>query len=742
MTEQYYAKSKLSDGRQPTVKEHLNAVAMLAGSYGAEISMGDAAALAGQLHDFGKYSPSFQELLQGKRIGVNHAACGAAFLEQICKGKRGFHAIIEAICAHHSALRSYVEISQDLNAVLKGNSSIEIDGKEVALVGVNAYRQAACAFQGDFPQFRLSSSQMISQFFEDAEELNGLKRMLQTRMLFSCLVDADYSVSAADKDKDYLERSERMTAAFPKASDALIQYCATIQAESKADPKLNAVREQVFNACADAAQLEPGLFYLTAPTGTGKTLALLKFALNHCLERQKSRIIIVLPFLSLTEQSSKIYRTMIPDLLEDTSQSDLNEEARLYSSRWRVPLIITTSVKFFETLFSDRPVNCRKLHNIANSVIVFDEAQTLPPELTRLTIHAVEELCQKYGCTMVFSTATQPDYSAIRSLENWRPREILPDHAAYYASLRRTQVHWRLLDEEQMSWPQLVQELSEKESVCAIVNLRKHARSLYRLLRQCSDPNTVFYLSTDLCPAHRSEVIQIIHTRLDAGLPCRVVSTQCIEAGVDLDFDAVYRALAPLDSIIQAAGRCNRNGRLPGLGQVVVFRPEEEEYPGIWYRNAAETVRRLCMESPIDIHDPAHIQKYYQNVFSKLQDKAALTKAIREQDYRSAAREYKLIKKQGVQVIVPFLGQIDLYNMLCKELRTSGISRAAMRTAAPITVSCYAADVPASIMEQLTYQNQDEGMSDYYLLGAQAEHLYQQDMGLQIADYYENGLFF
>ena len=739
MVNNYYAKSVLFNGRHPTVKEHLEGVLKLAREYGAEVSMAEAAELAGMLHDFGKYSNRFQDLLKRKATGVNHAICGAALLYRLSNGRPGFHKIIEVISAHHSALTGYASLKNYLDAVLRQLDPIEFDGKESALSGIEEYQAATELFRRDFPDFRLTKEQMLKLPTPGKyPEIDNLNSMLRSRMLLSCLVDADYSTSAMEEDESFLARSEQSAPDFSAALLALAGYRAELSAKSEPDTELNQLRSAVFEACSAAAAQEPGLYNLTAPTGTGKTLALLQFALRHCVQWKKTRIILVLPFLSLTEQSARVYRTVLPELLEDTSQSRLDDDARLYSDRWRVPAIITTSVKFFESLFADRPGDCRRLHNIANSVIVFDESQTLPPELTRFTIHAARELTRSYGCTMLFSTATQPDFSAIHTLEEWAPREILPNHADFYAALKRTTVTWRIGDGDRIGWEELAQELSAYQSVCAIVNVRKHARALYRAVLALCGAAEVFFLTTDLCPAHRSQVIAAIRARLDAHLPCRVISTQCIEAGVDLDFDAVYRALAPLDSIIQAAGRCNRNGRLPGPGQVVVFWPEDEAYPGDWYRNAAKTVQRLCKAHPIDIHDPAEIQRYYREVFSGLKDKPALKDAIERQDYRAVAREYRMIERRAsAQVIVPYHGEQALYDEIISKL-ARGITPDIMRQAAPLTVSCYAGEKLAEVAEQIPFRKHDFGMSPFYRIRVQSTGCYDPDMGFQIPDQPKN----
>lgn len=738
MTKQYFAKSILSNGKQPTVKDHLQAVSELAKQYGAEINMAAPAELAGILHDFGKYSDRFQDVLAGNPSRINHAICGAVLLNAVGQGSYGFHKIIEAICAHHSALASYEALRPILECLWKESLPREFDGKEAALTGAEDYKQAYKLFRQDFPAFQLTSEQRIKTHYSDKRDTatNNLISMLQTRMLFSCLVDADYTASATEEDETYPEQSERSENDYSPAIHSLAEYRTKLSAESTADAELNAMRNAVFNACSDAALQNPGLFTLTAPTGTGKTLALLQFALQHCVQWGKQRIILVLPFLSLTEQSAATYRNILPDLFEDTSQSELSDEARLYTSRWRVPFIVTTSVKFFQSLFADHPSECRRLHNIANSVIVFDEAQTLSPELTRFTLYAIQSLIQDYGCTMLLSTATQPDYSAISTLSQWKPQEILPDSSKYYARLKRTELTWRIREKDQISWESLAQELLSQTSVCTIVNLRKHARLLYQALRTLCAEEEIFFLTTDLCPAHRSQVIAAIRERLDHRLPCRVISTQCIEAGVDLDFDAVYRALAPLDSIIQAAGRCNRNGRLQDLGKVVIFRPEDEGYPGNWYRNAAETVRRLCAVHPIDIHDPEEIRRYYREIFSHLKDKPALKDAIQRQDYHAVAQEYQIIEKQqSAQIIVPFEGMLELYNQIVNDLKNDGITPALVRKAAPITVSCYIDNRLETIAEQVPYRKKGEGMSPFYYLRRDFLNCYTSDMGLLVPEF-------
>ena len=725
----YYAKSLLSNGKQPTVQEHLEKVSALAAQFGEALSMQEEAELAGLFHDFGKYSSQFQGVLSGVNRHVDHALPGAVFLKN-CWGKnvkmsrRGKH-VVEAIAGHHDGLRNCLLIDRDHPAPGK-TSSVRDDSE---------YMIAQKEFLKDFPAFKLHM--LPDQHISINDQVAS---MLYTRMLFSCLVDADYSVSASDEKEAYLEKTTDESFDPQEMLIRLNAYRDGIRKNSKANQELNAIRDAFYEQCGKAGEEnEEGLFTLTGPTGIGKTLALMHFSLRHCVQWHKNRIIVVLPFLSLTEQTVKEYTSFADFILEDTSQAQWTDETKEFSSRWSAPVIVTTSVKFFEALFCDQPTDCRKLHHMANSVILFDEAQSLPNEVLGCTLEAVEELCKRYHVTMVFSTATQPDYHTISPA--WQPKEIYPDHAALFQRLKRVNVTWRIKNETPLS--AIAREMSEKESVCAIVNLRKHARELFEALTASCPENECFFLTTDLCAAHRSHQIQTIKERLKAGLPCRVVATQCIEAGVDLDFDGMYRALAPLEAIIQAAGRCNRNGRIPGGGEVIVFVPETGDrlYPGNWYARGASVVAQMYAENgSIDINDPAFIQTYYQLLFKNQCDKQALKDAIEERDYARTSKEYRLIESRGVQVIVPY-GELEQdYQQIKDQLLKDGLSHGQMRFLAPYTVTCtlpqdrikaFAEPIPLPAKIRKRYAEYDAA-SGYYMLHPQCLDAYTKQMGLQL----------
>lgn len=738
MMDTYYAKSVLLDGTQPTVKDHLCSVAKMAQKFGKEIGLENEAYIAGMLHDFGKYSDSFQNVLKHKCENIDHAFCGATAL-CISKRKSSYRPIVEAINGHHNGLTEYSQIETKMETSFSSDIPIEANERKIsALASQTQYKRAFASFNYDFPDFKPPKIETF-QASTDNEYCANIESMLHTRMIFSCLVDADYTVSASDNSKKYADESEITEFCSENVLESLYAYRNKIKANSNSDNKLNSIRDLVFDKCGIAGDGAPGVYTLTAPTGTGKTLALMNFALRHCAKHNKKRIIIVLPFLSLTEQNAEVYRKIYSGVLEDHSQSNLCDNEREFSARWRVPVIITTSVKFFETLFSRSPSDCRKLHNIADSVIVFDEAQSLPIDVTKATLFTVNDLCRRYSCTMLFSTATQPDFSSIPDIKSeWKPIEILRDNQDIFNKLRRTDVEWGI--ESRIKLDVIAKEMSECESVCAIVNLRRHASKLYETIKVLCPEEEVFLITTDLCIEHRRKVIAEIKQRLHDGLPCRVVSTQCIEAGVDLDFEVMFRALAPLESVIQAAGRCNRNGKRKG--RVVVFIPDEEGklYPGSWYEYCAEVLRLMCCDGKVDINSTTAIKEYYSKLFASAKDKADLVTAIKSKSYIDTEQQYKLIDNSGIRIIVPYTECKALFDRIRSEIvQHGGITPAIMKDAAGITVSCYVPygkeEMIESFAERLTYGGRHSGEeleSDFYILRPQYSYMYSDDMGLKL----------
>ena len=524
--------------------------------------------------------------------------------------------------------------------------------------------------------------------------------MLDARMLFSALVDADYLATEGHFNGDartpYCHREDGPILDVDRAIAALDRYIASVRSD-QGDAPMAAAREALHAACVAAAEEPQGLFTLSAPTGSGKTLAMLALSLHHARHHGLRRIVLVMPFLNIIDQTAGIYRTIFSTengfadhtVLEnhslagrrqpnDEGQSDqAASTARLLAENWDAPIILTTSVQFLESLMADRPARCRKLHRLAKSVILFDEAQTLPPKLAVATLATLCRLTEPngpYRSTVVFATATQP---ALDDLDGrvrkdplgagWKPKEIVRDPGSLFSQAAgRVRVNWR--HRSSIGFDELATELAGHERVLCIVNLKRHAVQIATALRD-RRINGLMHLSTNMCPAHCAKVLKKLDQRLRDGTPVRLIATQCVEAGVDLDFPVVFRALAPLEAIAQAAGRCNRHGRREP-GTVIVFKPRDDRglYPPGYKTgvDATETfLNSLAQDGDLDqteiINSPERLRQYYQYLYVatgresvELPDEHDLLEAIRAGDFASVAEHYKLIENDAVNVLVPY----------------------------------------------------------------------------------------
>jgi CRISPR-associated helicase Cas3 len=549
--------------------------------------------------------------------------------------------------------------------------------------------------------------------------------MLDVRLLFSCLTDADFLDTEAHFNGD--ESGKRPRAAGPTldptaALAALDRFMAdSIRKGSLATDDVRTARESLWRACGDAASSEPGTFTLTAPTGSGKTLAMLRFALEHAREHGLKRIVLAVPFLTVVEQTAAIYRRVFAGfpanfVLEHHSLAGLGEESergdaeggasrqrRLLAENWDAPIVLTTNVQLLESLFSNRPSACRKLHRLMRSVVIFDEAQSLPATLAVPTLAALSHLGSAYKSSVVFATATQPAFDTLsaavskHAVAGWRPTEIVTGHAELFKKLERVNVEWRT---GKTSWQTLATELEYRPQALIVCNLKRHALALLETLQE-NGREGVFHLSTNLCADHRRAVLDRVRKRLASGQPCRLISTQCVEAGVDVDFPVVYRAFGPLDAIAQAAGRCNREGRLNSqgeFGRVIVFEPDDtgearRQYPTFAYYQAAEVTRALLTEhGKLDINDPAIFRKYYEKLYD-VTDPAtlnnALEDAINARDFVEVARRYRLIEQNTFQLLVPWADRWSEFKALRDEAEHAGISARWMRRAQGLAVSVY-----------------------------------------------------
>lgn len=728
----YYAHSANSQGQVHVLKCHLDAVGRIAGEAAGGARWAAEAALAGRLHDLGKYGELFQARLRGELSGLDHWSAGAV----VAASDRSIAALAAALAieGHHIGLQAAnsVAVRRRLtppNLLVNHPLRLRLTDADFGLL-----RQRAEA-EG------ISFASSPGRVFDEAGSAgHAIATMLDVRLLFSCLVDADFLDTEAHFEADssgkrYREQGPPIELANALAAlDKHMQRA--VRSSSKADAEVTAVRESLWQQAQHAAGLAPGLFTMTAPTGSGKTLAMLKFALEHAQRNGLRRVVLAVPFLSIIEQTAREYRRVFDGftahyLLEhhslaglgpetaraDSEQDKYNpheQQRRLLTQNWDSPIVLTTNVQLFESLFSNRPSTCRKLHRLMESVILFDEAQSLPPNLAVPTLAALSHLSDRYRTSVVFATATQPAFETLHeavtklAVSGWSPREIATDNARMFGSLRRFDVQWPQPDERR-NFVELARELSAENmhQVLCVVNLKRHAQALMDEMKRGLDSGNLFHLSTNLCAAHRRDILDQIRYRISKGAACRLISTQCIEAGVDLDFPVVYRALAPLEAIAQAAGRCNREGRLraPALGRVVVFDPVDDgngtaparecwrgRYPNFAYWQATELTRAMLRQhGTLDLNDPKCFRDYYRRLFDLSQPESQneeLADAIQEMDFKEIARLYRLIDQDTIQVVVPWVHGLAEYAKLRDEAMR-GIDRHWMTRAQSLAVSVY-----------------------------------------------------
>lgn len=740
----YFAHSAPPGQSWEPLKDHLQDVAERAAGFAEAFGAADEARAAGLLHDLGKYSDLFTDRLNGKARGLDHWSIGAwAALNQL--KQHGIAAAL-AIQGHH------VGLGQGDKDSLLGLNPSDLSRRHPR--GLTLTATDLKLLMDRLAEDGLSLPALTGSLY-DPQSPMAAAGMLDVRMLFSALVDADYLETEAHFGRDAEGKKVHRPAAPALLPEEALRRVETRLAElagkSRAAPPVNALRADLAKACLAAAGQEPGLFTLSAPTGAGKTLSMLAFALRHAMLHGMRRIVFAIPYLSIIEQTAGIYRDLFePDfgkryLLEHHSlagtrreqgegkaEADSVEEARriarLMAENWDAPLVVTTSVQILESLFSNRPSACRKLHRLAKSVILFDEVQTLPQDLAIPTLAALSRLAKGYGSTVVFSTATQPAFDhldpGVRKLcaSGWSPREIVPDHLNLFDRARRVRVAWDV--ESPRSWESLAEELRTAGTALCIVNLKRHARRLAELLRGVPG---LCHLSTNLCPAHREKVLAEVRQRLHDREPCLLISTQCVEAGVDVDFPKVYRALAPLEAIAQAAGRCNRNGRLDE-GLVHVFLPVDDKGlypPGDYGRGASAALTLLRMRGPerMDLQSAPLFREYYRYLYDLAGTTAGnrgktgeLRKAMELRDFERIADLFRLIDQDAVNVLVPY--DLDAFRALEADLAAAGrLNRDWIQRARRHAVSLYRpkAENPVQRFLKPAPLGRGESSDDWYL---------------------------
>ncbi len=644
-----------TDGRKHTLREHLLSTAQMAGDFASIFGFRQWGRLAGLWHDLGKYSRAFQNKLkaaggeeahiEARGAQVNHSTAGGLYAVQ--KFSLAGRLLAYIIAGHHAGL-------PDWEADSTGRAALSYRLQEEKLLS-DALAQAI-------------PLEIIEQPFP-SETPMGRDSAFWLRMLFSCVVDADF----LDTEEFFEPEKAARRAGYPVLSELVppfIKYMENKQAGAKQTP-VNRIRADILARCTDMAKEPPGIFSLTVPTGGGKTLCSMAFALRHALTHGHRRVIYVIPYTSIIEQTANQFRKIFGEaVVEHHSNLDVTDakqetaRSRLACENWDAPIIVTTNVQLFESLFAARTSRCRKLHNIAGSVVVLDEAQLLPPEFLRPILMALDELRKHYGVTILICTATQPALGPYKSpgftFEGLKGiREIIEDPAALSESLKRVEVKLPKKLYEPTSWEDIAAGLRQEHSVLCIVNRRDDCRLLWSLM-----PGGTFHLSALMCGAHRSNRIAEIRASLQAGHPTRVVSTQLVEAGVDLDFPTVYRAMAGLDSIAQAAGRCNREGLLK-KGELVVFTPPSRSPAGI-LRQAAEIGAQLLSDPGADPLAPERFTAFFRELYwvqgnDRLDAKNILSDLSPDQQlrfsFRTAASKFKLIDDLSQAPVIVTYGE-------------------------------------------------------------------------------------
>lgn len=687
------------DGEWHYLDDHSLTVSRCAGEFASGFGARWMGEIAGLLHDAGKASEDFQAYLianardpEGKHKSVDHKSCGA-----VRSGTYTADRLYQVLLGHHGGLPNIA----DSSLRIKARQQNEMPALDAAWdTFVSQPRVAARLADLTAPGARSAPPWLTKHADPKTTEFF-------LRMLFSCLVDADHLDTEAHRDPQHAAERD---VPLPKIAELWARFQED-QARFAPDPttplsEVNQVRREVYDACLTAAEQEPGFFRLTVPTGGGKTRSGLSFALKHAVDHGLSRVIVAVPFITITDQTASVYRAAL-DLpyavlehhsgIEPPEQNEEGSEHRtalwrtLASQNWDAPLIVTTTVQLFESLFQNRTTACRKLHNIANSVIILDEIQTAPAHLREPLFDVFRELVAHYNVTIVLSTATQPvlDTIAPQLSEDGRDiREIAPDPARLFRTLERVTYEWPCLDET-WDWPRTAAAMREHEQVLTIVNTIADAAALFAEL----DDEDALHLSTRMCQAHRRDVLEEIRTRLKEGRPCRVVSTQLVEAGVDLDFPVVMRAVGPLDRVVQAAGRCNREGRL-ARGRVIVFSAEtDRNMPGGTYRHGAREMELMLRLPDFDPHDPDVFIAYFTNLYGAEDPDSKQIQREREQrNYETVAELFELIEKDTFGVLVRY-GDPDAFDDLVADLRASvyrpkGTVRGLMRRSQPYMVNC------------------------------------------------------
>ncbi|HPV42958.1 MAG TPA: CRISPR-associated helicase Cas3' [Spirochaetota bacterium] len=631
----YYAhtiKNK-SENEWHKLVSHLKETADLAASFANSDGYASIFRLAGYLHDLGKYQPAFQKYLRegGRRGSVPHASWGAAYSLMLKNQEIAF-----AIDGHHKGLPDRSDAQMDL-APFRNGDIPELD-------------DVIKAFHKD--NFIEENQLQVSM-----PSLTALNREMFVRYLFSALTDADWLNAEKACNPELSLKREHLTIEYDDLITKIEKY---INNRSK-EGELNTLRNKAREFALARAHMPTGFYSMNLPTGMGKTLASISWALEHANHNSLKRIIIVLPYINIIDQTAHILKDILGEeyvlehhsgigeelsIPEDERNSDYGK--RLACENWDCPIIVTTTVQFFESIFSNKPSKCRKIHNIAESVVIFDEVQSLPKEIIIPTLTMLENMLFVMRTSFLFCTATLPAFEKRKSFDGIESITSLVDNPDELFQKTRRVEYLAVNHYEPVDFTEIIN-LAENQhcSVLSVFNTKKSALEFYKHARGNRSWKKHYHLSTGMCPIHRKRVIKNIRQDLSDKNAIFVSSTQLIEAGVDFDFPCVFREIAPLESIIQAAGRCNREGSLGEYGKVFLFCLSDAGMPDKQYRTATWFALDMIKENPDSLYEHSFFHEYYEKLVGLFidGDVRKINKSRENFDFKTVSEAFKIIDK-------------------------------------------------------------------------------------------------
>ncbi|MGF0017621.1 CRISPR-associated helicase Cas3' [Sporofaciens sp. SGI.106] len=703
------------NGEEQTLLEHLRNTADLSGKFANSFGAYEWGYNCGLLHDIGKYSLKFQERLHGNNEMVDHSTAGAKW----CWDQKGAHQFLSyCIAGHHAGLPD-----------TGGASDTSAQGTMMGRLKKRLEDYQRFSEEIEIPELKTLPFQPV-----EGENLDFFASML-IRMIYSCLVDADYLDTERFMDGESIRNNgEPIERLYEKLESHISGWLDNDDLNT-----INGRRTEILKHCIEMGKEKKGIFRFTVPTGGGKTVSSLAFALKHAKEHHMERIIYVIPYTSIIEQNAKIFADILgqDNVLECHSsvEYELNEElkpAQLAAENWDKPVIVTTSVQFFESLFSNKPSKCRKLHNMTNSVIIFDEAQMIPNDYLKPCVSALEQLLRYYGSSIVLCTATQPALKRLLS-PDIKITELCARMDEQFSFFKRVSIK----NLNKITQIELIQRLQQENQALCILNTKKRAQNIYQSIKG----EGVYHLSTSMYPVHRKRVLNVIRERLQKQEKCIVVSTSLVEAGVDLDFQTVYRQLAGADSIIQAAGRCNREGKRIGTECFTyIFKLDSQEY--VQGQRQQMEVTESLLEENKNLEELNTIEQYFEMLYhfrGDSLDKKEILKKFRKGNFQfaSVAREFKLIEENTKTILIP---KEEAAQKLLAQVRIKGFTKQLVRQMGHYCVNVYENDFKKMYAAGMLSEITGDSKTDYYVLNSLEK--YTDEMGLTLDIEYGEAILF